>query len=423
MKHNFRAKKVISIGLLFIFTLLNGCKFDTVPEPIETNQTNSSNLTNFIHPGIVNTQASLNSITQLNDPSTARTSSYNNQVAAFNNQFVYSDVQAYLNALPTNATVMVRATGSVPLSVDPQQREGTMRQHSVLAYSYALAYVRTGQSYFADRAKFIINRWASKFGEFDYYKVHEDGKPDTQDEQMALQAAWVAPNFAAAAEIIRYYKIGGTQAPVGFSSTELTNLAAFFNTLNGYLNTYILVTGPLNVSGKFQNKYKSNWGTSAAYAQMAMGVYLESSTIYQSGYDYIKDLMPYVIANDGAMPEFCTTDCWHPQYTLTGLAYAAEIARIHSDNSIFEFNSRLMNKGFNYAADRYDGDADTCHECSTDTSDNGKHKEVYPGVELGYRYYNLSKIGTLRTEYVTHFGKADYNFFGFTTFTHYGVAL
>lgn len=58
MRLNQYTTKVIRIGLLLIFSALNGCKFDAAPQPVVDKQTSIANAPNFLHPGI-NTQESL----------------------------------------------------------------------------------------------------------------------------------------------------------------------------------------------------------------------------------------------------------------------------------------------------------------------------------------------------------------------------
>ena len=97
-----------------------------------------------------------------------------------------------------------------------------------------------------------------------------------------------------------------------------------------------------------------------------MGVFLNSVTVYQNGSDALKAIMPSVIQADGTMPELCVRqDCVHFQYSLTGLAYGAEIARIQGDNSIFTYNGNRISAGYDYMRRAYNNQYASCASCSS----------------------------------------------------------
>ena len=96
--------------------------------------------------------------------------------------------------------------------------------------------------------------------------------------------------------------------------------------------------------------------------------------------------------NHGTLPELCgREDCVHFQYTLTGLAYAAELARM-------------------LAGDNSTG----CNYCSTSSA-------TYPGVEVAYDYYQTANLAYLRSLDAPLGVPLDNTFLGFTTYTYYNV--
>lgn len=227
----------------------------------------------------------------------------------------------------------------------------------------------------------------------------------TQASQPYLEASWVAPSFAAAAEIIRHYRPNSISA--GWASADISRFEAFLNLLkNNYIN---------NITENIEQDYRSNWGTSAGYAKMAIGVFLSSTTVYQSGLDVILNVLPSVIQSNGTVPELCSrNDCWHFQYTLTGLTYAAQIDRIQGDNSVFPANSNRINAGYGYMQRAFNNQYPGCASCSG--------AAVFPGVEVAHNYYNNSTTQSLRAIDPPYGVDASNIFLGFTTYTHYNVS-
>ena len=121
-----------------------------------------------------------------------------------------------------------------------------------------------------------------------------------------------------------------------------------------------------------------------------------------------------VIAPGGTISEYCDRkDCVHYQYSLTAFAYAAELARIQGDNSIWTANGNLLSAGYDYQRTAYGGGGG-CQYCSTSSP-------VFPGVEVAYNYYKTGNLGYLSGLQAPLGVPNDNTFLGFTTYTHYNV--
>ncbi|HEY0669877.1 MAG TPA: alginate lyase family protein [Sphingobacteriaceae bacterium] len=329
----------------------------------------------FRHPGIINSQSSLTYVASENKPNL--TNSLIDYIKAAQISTEYPEV------------VYVKASGSTPT-------EGQMRKDADLAYAYALKWVQTGAAKDAEQTIAILNGWS---GNFKCYDVVEG----TKIVQAQLEAAWVAPTFTAAAEIIRHYKFKGV-AGAGWSNDDIIQFSKFLSNLrDNYINLLVKDVD----AGKRQN----NWGTSAGYAKMAMGVFLDNQADYEDGMRIIRKLLPVVIKTSGEVYELCSRDCHHPQYSMTGLTYAAEIARIQGDESIFLADSKRIKVGWEWIQSAFSGKVG-CRDCST--------QSVFPGVEVAAAYYNesfaIKALARLQRPYTV---TSDHTFAGFTTYTHW----
>jgi hypothetical protein len=379
---------VICVPTIVIVVLLTRCsksgggqsdnsgEVTTTPPPVSPPVVNA-----LVHPGILNTQASLDFIrTQANDNTTSRYADYNSSVIDFMNN----------HPMPTSfpSTVVAQASGTTPT-------ETQIKSDAILAYATALRWTKTGTGTYASQAIAILNGWASNFQS---YTV----APGTNAEQSDLEASWVAPTFAAAAEIIRYYQINGAGA--GWAASDISKFESFLKLLK---KNYIDV---------MPTTHTNNWIVSAAYAKMAIGVFINDLSVYQTGSDGLKAIMPSVIQADGTMPELCDRDdCVHFQYSLTGESLGAEIARIQGDNSIYTFNANRISAGYDFMRKAYDNIFPTCASCSG--------KQMFAGVEVANRYYQTSNTKSLRASGSPIGAPNDNTFLGFTTYTHYNVPL
>lgn len=335
----------------------------------------------FVHPGVINTKATLDFIaTQANDNTSSRFADYSNTVLDYINN----------NPVPTTWLSTVHVAGGV---TTPDEKR--FKGDGLLAYAIALRWAKTGTASYATQVKSILDGWSTHF-------TNVTNDSGTSFSQTYLEASWAAPNFVAAAEIIKWYVpangVGG-----GWTSTENTNFTNFINNLkNNYIN---------NVTGQ---GYHNNWDMSAGYAKMAIGVFLDDATVYNAGEDIITSTIPSVIASDGTDVELCVrSDCHHFQYSLTAISYAATISAIQGDNVVYTASNSRLSAGYDYMRKAYNNQE--CVPCS------GQY--VYPGVEIAYRHYQSSNLSSLRAIGAPYEIPSDITFLGFTTYTHFGVPL
>lgn len=332
----------------------------------------------FVHPGVLNTQASLDLVgSQVNGGEPVRSAAYQKVLDYVNN-----------NALPTKfwETVTVGSNGATTES------KSQIRKDAILAYALALRWAKTGTATYAQQCIAILNGWSYTFKQYALMSGANQYQP-------SLEASWTTPSFVAAAEIMRYYKAFGQSA--GWSDADINQ---FNNYLNLVKNNYINNTPA----------YNNNWNASAGYAKMAIGIFLNSTTVYQNGYNIITQHLPIIIQPDGTIPEYCDrNDCVHYQYSLTAFSYAAELARIQGDNSLWTFNSNLLSKGYDYMRKAYDRTT-SCTTCSTSSP-------VFPGTEVAYSYYQTANLKYLRELQDPLYVPNDRTFLGFTSYTHFNV--
>jgi len=372
---------LMGIGLAAISISLFQCQKGTAPSPSPSSPTvaRAASITSFVHPGILNTQASLDLVGgQVNGGDPVRTASYQ-KVLDFINSHTY----------PTSfpSTVVVGSNGATSPS------KAQIRSDAELVYALALRWTKTHNSTYATQAIGILNGWAYNFQ--NYALLNSSTNPNQPD----LEASWTTPSFVAAAEIIRYYQVNGTGA--GWSAADIAQFSTFLNTVkNNYINN--------------TPAYNNNWNASAGYAKMAIGIFLNSTSVYQNGYNALVSVMPSIINSDGTLPELCVRqDCVHYQYSLTAYAYAAELARIQGDNSLWTVNSNRISAGYDYMRAAY-GQSTGCNYCTTSSP-------VFPGTEVAYNYYKTGNLQYLRALQAPLGVPNDNTFLGFTTYTHFSV--
>ena len=420
MKLTHYSLKAVGVGLLLTFATLNGCKTDISPEPVESKQKSASNITTFRHPGVVNSRASLTYIRdQVNSGNQYRSDWY--QVLTS-----YIDGKIY----PSGEFRDERLKTPIPQYVDvaasaATEDEEKMKLEAHVAYICALRWAKSGDPVYADVAKKILNRWAVTFIDF---KILSGS--NTKQRQMSLEAAWVAPVFAAAAEIIKHYRIvneNGTHN-AGWSIQDSDRFETFLLKLNSRLS-YIFTHDDVEDGNdtdthtdEGEGFFNTNWGASAGFARMAIGVFVDNPTMYTDGLNFVKRKIPQLTTSDGTIHELCERDCYHPQYTLTALTYAAETERIQGSTTIYSANSNRLRTSYIWTRDRFVSGGG-CRSCTT-------YKNIYPGVEVANNYYyhstyNTSPIDALRdrNDDGTIGQTSDFTFFGFTTYTHRNVTL
>jgi hypothetical protein len=387
MKKTMFFPGTLCLGVAVALTAAWGCQREqtTTPSNLAATPSGSANstITTFVHPGVVNSQASLALVAgQVNAGDATRKAGYDKVTEFMNN-----------NALPTSFPSVVYAKASGGTNTENQ-----IRRDCILAYACALRWVKTGDATYAGQAKQILNGYANNFQRYE-----PDAASGTQPRQTYLEASWVAPSFVAAAEIIRYYQVNGQGA--GWSATDISKFDGFLNNLkNNYVN---------NVPGAISDI--NNWQASYCYAKMALGVWFNSTAVYDSGYDYMQAHMSDFIRADGNVNE-CGRDCHHLQYTLCALTYAAETARIQGNTALYGFNSQAIKNGWGKYEESLEGSTQ-CKSCQ-DASDNA----IFPAIETAYNYYGTTKLQTLRDR-EDPYGliTPDNTFLGFTSFTHRSI--
>lgn len=384
------SKCYYSIALLAISLAFITCKkkapetkITPIPPVVVVPVTPTSS--DFAHPSILNTKTSLDFIgAEIIANNTER-------AAAFKRILDYTNVTSrYPTSFP--AIVIVGSNGATTPSKDQ------IRQNSELAYATALRWAATGDANFAKQTIAILNGWASTFQAYDL--LANQASP-TNANQPSLESSWTTPTMIAAAEIMRYYKAGGT-ASSGWLAADITQFES-------YLNKMLVTINKTPV-------YNNNWNVSAGYAKMTIGIFLNNKTVYDDGVNYIKKYLPIVISVDGSIDELCDRqDCVHFQYSLTGFTYAAELARLQGDLSIYTYGNNLISLGYNFMKKAYDRNTG-CNVCSTNSP-------VFPGTEIAYNYYKTPTLKTLRELQAPLGLPNDNTFLGFTSYTHYNVKL
>jgi len=343
--------------------------------------TSTAAITTFVHPGVLNTQASLTQVaaeTNAGDPT---------RLAA------YQKVLDYINShdYPTSfySTVVVGSNGATSPS------KSQIRKDAILVYALALRWTKTGNATYAQQAIGILNGWAYTF------KNYALLNSSTNANQPALEASWTTPSFVAAAEIIRYYVLPNGQT-AGWSDADIAQFGTFLNTVkNNYINNIPV--------------YNNNWNASAGYAKMAIGVFLNSTSVYDNGNNWLLTYLPIIVKSDGNIPELCDRqDCVHYQYSLTAFAFGAQIASIQGDPSVWTANSSRISAGYDFMKKAYDRTTG-CNYCSTSST-------VFPGTEVAYNHYKTANLKYLRELQDPLGVTADNTFLGFTSYTHFNVA-
>ncbi len=247
----------------------------------------------FVHPSVLNTQEELDRMKyRVNyEPGSAMVAGWNRLIASSLASLSYQHVP-YSN-------VVVMGSGTTP-------SETQCRNDSQAARAAALRWVVTGDTRYRDKAMTILNDWAAVF-------VTLSPAAGTSVKQLWLEAAWYAPAWVAAADIIRYYNHGAA----GWSATNI----ARFDAMLDYL---------YDQSAQAADR-ENNWGASAALSMISVGAYQENRGRFDAGIQTWRDRLVginAVVGNNGFINEVCR-DTTHPQYTLQVWMQAAEVAWKH----------------------------------------------------------------------------------------------
>jgi hypothetical protein len=285
----------------------------------------------FVHPGVINTRASLDFV--------------KGRIAAGAQPWkrAYDELVAHpLASLSRNPRAYVTVQCG-PYS-DPNVGCSQERDDAAAAYANALLWAYTGNATRAQKAIQIMNAWSGTI------TGHTDHNED-------LQTGWAGSNWTKAAEIIRH-------TGAGWASADITRFQ------NMLMNVYYAEIS----SGSGSN---GNWELIMTDAIIGIGVFCNNRTVFNRGLELWRGRVPaYVyITSDGSAPkappgrsrpnwygpsryveglaqETCR-DLGHTSYGLAAMSYTAETARIqgvdlYNEQSRrlragWEFNTRLQN--------------------------------------------------------------------------------
>lgn len=342
--------------------------------------TNAKSQKPFVHPGlIVNSK-------QLNELKKQIANKNPQRVEAYNAVLAFIDVNRIATSYPE--IVMAKASGSTPT-------EHHIRKDAILAYAYALKWAQSAAKEDGEKAIEILNGWANNFKGYDIVK-------GTPNEQMQLEAAWVTPTFASAAEIIKNYNVKPNT--LLWSKKDQLQFEKFLLLMsNKYIEEMLI-----EMRGD-STRRRNNWGTSAAYAKMAVGVYLNKHEMYEDGKQMLLTLIPRVIKPNGEVFEYCGRDCHHPQYTTSGITLAAEIALNQGDKSVYEALNQRLKLGYEWFAKGFNGKLD-CRDCSK--------SKVMSAIDVANKQYSSPIINSLITQKRTQEVDKSLTFASFFSYTH-----
>jgi hypothetical protein len=216
-------------------------------------------------------------------------------VAGWNQMRASSYASLNYTAVPYS-NVVVMGSGTTP-------SESQFRQDAHAARAAALQWVITGDSRYRDKAIAIMNDWANTF-------VTMSPASGTSSAQIQLEAAWAAPIWLSAADIVRYYNHGAA----GWNAADIAQFDSMLNYLHG--------------QAVLSATRENNWGASAALTMIATGAYQQDRNRFDAGVQTWRDRLVGInaaVANNGYIYEVCR-DTVHPQYTLQVWMQGAEAA-------------------------------------------------------------------------------------------------
>jgi hypothetical protein len=347
----------------------------------------------FVHPSVYNTQEELERIRyRVNaEPGSAAATGWsqvlNSGLASLSYQHVpYSNV-------------VVVGSGTSP-------SETQYRRDAHAARALALRWVMSGDVRYRDKARQILNDWANTFQTM-------SPASGTSTSQIQLEAAWAAPIWVAAADLIRYFDGGSA----GWSGSEI----AQFDRMLDYLHGEAAKSATRN----------NNWGASAALTMISVGAYQGNRDRLNAGVKTWRDRLIGINQavdgyNDDSIYEVCR-DTVHPQYTLTVWAQAAEVAWKHDlDLYGMTFDADLRpqySRNLEYFAELFRGLRQP--PCDATFTGNYLGEQMRANAyDVGHNHYlhrcGLSSMPVFEDMVINHWrpGGFDDHFPAWTTFTH-----
>jgi hypothetical protein len=186
------------------------------------------------------------------------------------------------------------------------QDEAAFRGDAQAAYAMALMWVVTDDKRYRDKAIAILDDWA---GTFEGLEVIKGGT-----SQSNLEASWAATVWIAAADIIRFYRMGAAN----WASERIL-------VFNHFIDNLIA-----EARGKLEDN--SNRGMSATLACLAAAVFQEDEKAYNEAIELHKKRVGMISLMNGALGPDYLSDPWHAQATIISWIHISEIAWIQGDD-------------------------------------------------------------------------------------------
>jgi len=186
------------------------------------------------------------------------------------------------------------------------KHEVAFRGDAHAAHATALMWVITGDLRYRDKSMAILDDWAATFRNVEVTRGSAT--------QAGLEAAWAAPIWTAAADIIRYYDNGAA----GWNPDRIAAFDLFLDQLVSMARGARL--------------HNDNWGASATLAIMAAAVYQEDDAAYAEAIKLYTSRLATSSKSGALRTDEYLRDPWHPQYTILAWIQTSEIAWNQGDD-------------------------------------------------------------------------------------------
>ena len=271
----------------------------------------------FIHPGILHSDASLKRIKALVE---------NKSQPAYGSYLIMSNLpEAQADYTMKGPFEIVSRDGEHRQTKDPSERDFNA------AYYNAILWIITGSQAHADKTMEIIRAYARTIRQI----------PPTNDAPLC--ASLQGFMLINAAEIMRYtYTTDDYQNGWSIQDTEQVEdmlKEVFQPVLTKFFNTKPYTNG--------------NWGAAATKAQMSFGIFMNDHKLYDDAINFFNNgndngSLPNYISETGQSQE-AGRDQQHAMLGVSCLADAAEVAWIQGDDLYSALDNRIM-KGYEYLA-------------------------------------------------------------------------
>ncbi|WP_082614650.1 AbfB domain-containing protein [Paenibacillus sp. Soil787] len=327
--------------------------------------------TDFVHPGILHTQADFDRMKQMVNAGTQPYLDGYNQL---------------VNSPLSSSNWTQRATATIT-------RGGTGDNVSLLyidvarAYQNALLWKITGNTANGDTARNILNAWSSTLTTV------------TGDADRYLAAGLYGYQLANVSEIMRDYP--------GFNVTQMQTM--LLNVFYKPLNERFLIGNEYGAdhNDAFIQNYRANWDLCNMAATVAIGIFTDRRDIYNIGIEYFKhgagngsiyNAIPFLHPGGLAQWEESGRDQAHTQMGIGLMAATSEMAWNQGDDLYGWANNRFM-RAAEYVAKYNNGDDNVpfaTYERGTSTNgaiqtetviSSASRNELRPVWEMIYNHY------------------------------------